>query len=204
MRHYSYKSDYKNLYFHPYKVFLFLLLAGITAMFLGLTAAYGYSRWSSENPPVIIPNIFIFNTLLLAASSLVLHYANICYKRDNTIGYQRALGIAIVLTLIFLFAQYFGWSQMIRSNLWLTDHRGPSVAYLYLLSGLHFVHVLAGIPFLILFLRSAIYRMKEPVSVLVYFSDPEKKLKLRLLTVYWHFLDGLWIYLILFFWIHQF
>ena len=44
--------------------------------------------------------------------------------------------------------------------------------------------------------------MKEPVSVLVYFSDPEKRLKLRLLTIYWHFLDGLWIYLVLFFWVN--
>ena len=40
--------------------------------------------------------------------------------------------------------------------------------------------------------------MKEPVTVLVYFSDPEKRLRLRLLTIYWHFLDGLWIFLVLF------
>jgi cytochrome c oxidase subunit 3 len=41
--------------------------------------------------------------------------------------------------------------------------------------------------------------MKEPVSVLVYFSDPDKKMKLEMLSTYWHFLDGLWVFLVLFF-----
>jgi cytochrome c oxidase subunit 3 len=59
-------------------------------------------------------------------------------------------------------------------------------------------HVIAGLPFLVMFYRTACKRMVDPVTVLVYFSDPEKRLKLRLLTVYWHFLDGLWIYLVLF------
>ena len=40
--------------------------------------------------------------------------------------------------------------------------------------------------------------MREPVSVLIYFSDPEKRLKLRMLTMYWHFMDALWIYLVVF------
>jgi len=62
--------------------------------------------------------------------------------------------------------------------------------------------LLFGIPFLAWFYWMAKKKMVEPVSVLVYFSDPEKKLRLRLLTIYWHFLDGLWIYLVLFFWIN--
>ena len=49
------------------------------------------------------------------------------------------------------------------------------------------------------FIYQARYHMKEPVSVLVYFSDPEKRLNLRLLGIYWHFLDVLWIYLVVFF-----
>jgi cytochrome c oxidase subunit 3 len=77
-----------------------------------------------------------------------------------------------------------------------------SAGYLYVISGLHFLHVIAGLPFLGIFLWKAYKKMVDPVSVLVYFSDPEKRLKLRLLTIYWHFLDGLWIYLVLFFYIN--
>ena len=93
------------------------------------------------------------------------------------------------------------WQQLVNQNIFLASNNMAS--YLYLISGLHFLHVIAGLPFLILFYVVARKRMKEPVSVLVYFSDPEKRLKLRLLTRYWHYLDGLWIYLVLFFLINR-
>ena len=106
----------------------------------------------------------------------------------------------IVLSLVFMLAQYLGWRTLFQQQIFINSDN--SASYLYLISGLHFAHVIAGLPFLILFLWRAYKDMKEPVSVLVYFSDPEKRLKLRLLTIYWHFLDFLWIYLVLFFWIN--
>ena len=96
--------------------------------------------------------------------------------------------------------QYVGWQQLFNQNILINSDN--SASYLYIISGMHFAHVIAGLPFLGLFLYKAYKKMKEPVSVLVYFSDPEKRLKLRLLTVYWHFLDALWVYLVLFFWIN--
>jgi len=72
-------------------------------------------------------------------------------------------------------------------------------SYLYLISGLHFLHVIFGIPFLAAFVIVAYKKMKEPVSVLIYFSDPGKLRKLKILTIYWHYLDILWIYLVAFF-----
>lgn len=116
---------------------------------------------------------------------------------DNTKGYQGALLATIILSVIFMILQYIAWNQLFADNAGLI--RNNLGSYLYLISGVHFMHVIAGLPFLILFLRAAYLNMREPVSVLVYFSDPEKRLKLRLLTIYWHFLDALWIYLVVFF-----
>lgn len=76
---------------------------------------------------------------------------------------------------------------------------GVGGQYIIVFGVLHFVHIFAGLPFFILFIVAAYKRMKEPVSVLIYFSDPEKKMKLRLLSVYWHYLDALWWILVLFF-----
>ncbi|RMF25339.1 MAG: cytochrome c oxidase subunit III, partial [Bacteroidetes bacterium] len=105
------------------------------------------------------------------------------------------------LSLAFLVLQFFAWRSLFAQNVFInTDN---SASYLYLLSGLHFLHVVGGLPFLIWFWRQARKRLREPVSELVYFSDPDKRLKLRLLTLYWHFLDGLWIYLVLFFWVNK-
>jgi cytochrome c oxidase subunit 3 len=93
--------------------------------------------------------------------------------------------------------QSVAWYWLFSNNIALNT--STTTAYLYLISFVHLAHVIGGLPFLINFYRTAKKRMVDPVTVLVYFSDPEKRLKLRLLTVYWHFLDLLWIYLVLFF-----
>ena len=190
-------DEYQSFAFHPHNVLLTLLLAGITVLFLSLTIGFVYNRVQNDLPPIRLPWIFLFNTLILLGGSATMIAAKRAYLMDDTLRYQQSLRMTLILSLVFLIAQGIGWWQLFQQNIFLqTDN---SAAYLYVLSGLHFTHVIAGLPFLSAFLKAAREHMKEPVSVLVYFSDPEKKLKLRLLTLYWHFLDGLWIYLVLFF-----
>ena len=195
----EHQENGQSIRFHPLRIFMYLLLAGVTMLFLAFTAAYMYSRfWASDGaPPIHLPKIFVFNSLLMVASSYALRRAKTCYLQDETTGYQNALLITTILTVAFMLLQIVGWRQLFGQDMFLTS--STLTSYLYVLSVLHFMHVLAGLPFLVMFYLSAKKRMKEPVSVLVYFSDPVKRLKLRLLSIYWHFLDGLWIYLVLFF-----
>lgn len=193
-------NEYQSFAFHPYNVLLVLLLFSLTALFLSLSASAVYSRVQNQLPPIKLPAIFIFNTLILLMSSAAMIRAKKAYIADQTRQYQQFLMAAIVLSLFFLWAQFQGWKMLFRENIFINS--GNSASYLYIISILHFAHVIGGLPFLISFLWRSHKFMKEPVSVLVYFSDPEKALKLRLLTIYWHFLDGLWIYLVLFFWIN--
>jgi cytochrome c oxidase subunit 3 len=148
-------------------------------------------------PPVRIPFLFIFNTLILLGSSFTMVRAKRCYLGDDTEGYQRNLKYTIWLSLFFMAMQTAAWWWLFQNNVALKTSN--TSAYLYVISFVHLAHVVAGLPFLMMFYRTAKKRMVDPVTVLVYFSDPEKRLRLRLLTIYWHFLDGLWIYLVLFF-----
>lgn len=193
-------DEYDNFTFHPNNVLLFLTLFGLTALFLSMSLAFVYSRIHNGQPPVRLPNIFFLNTLILIGSSATMLWAKRSYLQDNTQNYQRALVATMLLSIIFMIAQYIGWYTLFTNNISITSSN--SASYLYVISALHFAHVIAGLPFLGIFLWRARKEMKEPVTVLVYFSDPEKRLRLRLLTIYWHFLDGLWIYLVLFFWIN--
>jgi cytochrome c oxidase subunit 3 len=147
--------------------------------------------------PLKLPLIFILNTLILIGSSISLRRAQNAYKKDETNQYKWALSITLVLSILFLGAQILGWKELFEQNIAFQSGNGAS--YLYLISGLHFLHVLVGIPFLGYFLYNAHTKMVEPVSVLIYFSDPVKRLQLKLITWYWHFLDILWIYLVVFF-----
>lgn len=183
------------------KVYLYLLLVGLSIVFIVFAIGYVSTRAQKGNNGVYLPPIFIANSILLLAGSWAINQANKAYKADNTTRYQLALWGTFILTLIFLAMQILGWTYYF--DVLMGDNIGIGKQYLYAISGLHFAHVLGGLPFLMLFIVTAYLRMREPVSVLVYFSDPSKLLRLQLLTVYWHFLDILWVGLVLFFLLNQ-
>lgn len=185
-----------NLAFHPYSIMMALMLFGLSGLFLALTASYIYTRTVMNVPPIQVPALFLVNTLILIGSSYTMIRAKRCYLADNTKGYQDNLRYTIYLSLLFMLMQTVAWIWLFKNNV----HLGTSTtaAYLYVISFVHLAHVVAGLPFLALFYRAAKKRMIDPVTVLIYFSDPEKRLRLRLLTVYWHFLDILWVYLVVF------
>ena len=194
--------DERNYLIHPQYLAMGLLLMGISALFLGFSAAYLYNRVQSGLEPIQLPILFVFNALILVGSSLTLNYARTYYKEDKTLKYQQALAVTLFLTILFLGSQIVAWMQMYDRGIFVNNDNMTS--YLYIISIVHFAHVIAGIPFLGIFLYKSLKLMKEPVSVLVYFSDPYKKRHLNLLTMYWHFLDFLWIYLVLFFLVNSF
>ncbi|BDS15079.1 cytochrome c oxidase subunit 3 [Aureispira anguillae] len=179
------------------KVGLFLLLLSLSMLFLAFSIGYVFTRSQTSATGVYLPPIFILNSFILLASSWAMHQANKAYKADNTAGYQKALTTTMLLTIVFMGAQVVGWFYF-RTQL-IGDNIGNGVHYLYAISGLHFAHIAGGIPFLAIFLYNAYNKMREPMTVLLYFADPVKRMRLELLTIYWHFLDGLWIFLVLFF-----
>ena len=191
-------SEYdQNFMFHPWNVMLVFILFSISALFLALMAAYIYTRMANKVEAIAIPWLFAFNTLVLLGGSFAMKRAKKAYLADDTLGYQKMLLSTLFLTLVFLLLQLVAWWQLFSQEVFLSPGNNGT-NYLYVLSILHFVHVMAGLPFLFLFHRAARKQMKEPITVLVYFSDPEKRLKLRLLSMYWHFLDALWIVLVVF------
>jgi cytochrome c oxidase subunit 3 len=183
--------------FHPKNILLFLTLAGLTMLFLALSFAYVYTRTLAKLPPLQLPWLFYINTLVLLASSYTLWQSKKAYLEDRTERYQLTLYVTIFLSVTFLILQGIAWYSLFSRQI--TIQSDNSAGYLYVISGLHFLHVVAGLPFLIYFSIEAKKHMIEPVSVLVYFSDPHKRLNLRLISIYWHFLDILWIYLMVFF-----
>ena len=193
--------DDRNYLIHPSYIAMTLLLAGVSALFLGFSAAYIYTRIQNGLEPFQLPLLFVANTGILIAASYVLKKAMDYYRDDDTAKYQRSLAVTLGLTIVFLVSQILAWQQLYNQGVFVNHSNMAS--YLYIISIIHFAHVVAGIPFLGIFLFFSIKKMKEPVSVLVYFSDPDKRRRLKLLTIYWHFLDILWVYLVLFFLVNQ-
>lgn len=197
------EDDYQPAAFHPKSIMMTLMLMGVGALFVALSAAYIYNRVQHpEIPPIKLPPLFIVNTLILLGSSYTLIQAKKSYRADDTEGYKQNLVYTLILSGVFFVAQCIAWRILFANDI--NFQHSNTASYLIIISIVHLLHVVAGIPFLAVFYYTARKRMVEPVSVLVYFSDPAKKLSLRLLTVYWHFLDALWIYLVIFFGISYF
>jgi cytochrome c oxidase subunit III len=187
----------ENFAFHPRNIMLVLMLFGLSAMFLALTLSYTYTRYTMGNAPVRVPIIFAINTAILLASSWMMVQSKRSYQADNTSAYLFNLKWAMLLSVLFMICQSIGWWYLLQINK--PMQASTSDGYLWVISILHLVHVLAGLPFLYFFYKRAKRDLVDPVTVLVYFSDSGKQLSLRLLTLYWHFVDLLWLYLVAFF-----
>ena len=182
--------------YHPYKMILIFSLFGIATLFLGLSMAYLFSKDPSW-PKIDMPSAFYISTLVLLMSSALLQFSNYCFQKDWCDWYRISIFGTFLLSIAFISFQYIGWMELKENGINLQSNITGS--YLYLISGLHALHVLVGIIFFGGFLAGSYRFVSHPATALVYFTDPVKKLRLQLVTIYWHFMDVIWIYLFLFF-----
>jgi cytochrome c oxidase subunit 3 len=180
---------------HPSSIIMALILAGVTVLFAALTFAYLYTRIDKGMKGISVPALFIFNTIFLLAASFCIEKCRkyVTLKDDRKV--LRFGVLTIILTLIFLVLQGIAWGQL------LSEQRAPGSSggygYLYALSILHFLHVIVGIPFLLRILLPLYSASKEGSAALFFLTkDPERRI--RHTAWYWHFLDLMWIYLVLF------
>ena len=195
-------NDFSSLRLHPYSIMMYLFLAGLTMIFVGLSFAYVYTRVQTGEAPIRMPYLFLVNTVVLYGSSWALKRAKTMYEADDTEGYQKSLLATVLIIFLFMILQYVGWEMLkIENPSIFRGFKNSNMSnYIYAISVVHVFHILFGLPFFLIFLYRAYTKMQDPVTVLVYFTDPVKQLELRLLSRYWHFLDYLWIYLMVFFW----
>jgi cytochrome c oxidase subunit 3 len=187
---------------HPYKMLLLLGLIGIAMIFVFLLIAYTVSV---NNPhafaDIRLPKIFTLGTLILLGSSLALNLAVRSYHEDN----MRQLNFMIFLVLlmggIFTGCQFMGWLGLKEGGVFLNGH--SSGTFLYVISGLHLMHLGGGMLFLVLALVKTYQVRKDPVKALIMVTNPFERLRLELLTLYWHFLTALWLVLFFYF-LYQF
>jgi len=198
----NYRDDMEGMRFPIGLVIIFLVLVGVTVMFLACSAAFVYTRYTSDLPGIEMPSMFFLTSAVLIGSSFVLNYSRKYFDRNSLPKLKYALTGTLILTVLFLAGQIIGYYQMIRAEQFINSNH--SLSYLYLVSGLHFIHVIFGIPFLGWLLIQVFWQSrKEDFNQLMFFSNEKFRSQLRYVTIYWHFVDALWIYLLLLFLINN-
>lgn len=173
-----------------YRIGMWVGLASVTMMFTSLSSAY-IVRSSSANDwiPLPMPRVLLASTVLLIASSITLEFARRKLKAALTKEYAKWLVATVVLGLAFLVLQLFAWRQLTAQGIYVSSH--PHSSFFYLLTGAHAVHLAGGLLGLgFLWLRSG--RIVNEALQLA-----KRQASADAVTIYWHFMDALWIYLFL-------
>ena len=168
-----------------YRTGMWLALVAVTMLFVAFTSAYIVrSGLSDDWQPIGIPSILWANTVLLILSSLTLERARRILQLGLREAFNRWLSVTAILGVTFLVGQLLAWRQLTSQGIYLTTN--PSSSFFYLLTGAHGVHLAVGVLAL----------LYVTVEACRYRLGPAKRTVLEVTAIYWHFMDGLWFYIL--------
>ncbi len=181
--------------FERYRIGMWVALAAIVMMFTALTSAY-IVRAATANDwrPIAMPRILWFSTAILVVSSVTLEFGRRKLKAALESAYKNWLAVTTLLGVVFLISQLFAWRQLVGQGIYVNSN--PHSSFFYLLTATHGVHLLGGLLALAYLLIRVWTRPSDQENV------EKRQAVTGAVTLYWHFMDVLWIYLfvLLFFW----
>ena len=144
-----------------------------------------------------MPKAFTCSTFILLISGFISTKLEKFYNQDDIPKLNYALGIILILGVCFSVSQYIGWLELQESGIYFAGKASGS--FLYVLTGLHVVHLLGGLLFLTYLFAQTMWVVKDPIRNLIMVTNPYQKIKLQIFVIYWQFLDALWIFLFFYF-----
>ena len=171
---------------HPHKFTLWVGIGSLLMMFAGLTSAYIVKRNQANWQTYDLPLFFWYSTVAIILSSVTIYLAGKAFKQRMMQKYRSLVITTLVLGVLFIVFQLLGFQQFWKQGLPLG--KNSSSDFLYVIVGLHAAHVAGGlIALIVLFAKAFSTKTRNYDSVPV-----------ELVSTYWHFVDILWIYLLIF------
>jgi len=189
--------DGEPLQFSPsrYRIGAWAGIGGIVMLFTALASAY-IVRSASGNDwqPIVMPKVLWLSTAVILLSSVTMEVSRRALKQQHNSRYSSWLTLTVVLGLGFVATQLIAWRQLWRQGVYMASN--PHSSFFYLFTAAHGVHLLGGLVALsCLLLRTR--KQRDTVE-----GELRRIGAADAASIYWHFLDGLWIslFLLLFFW----
>lgn len=179
----------------PARTGVWIGIATISMSFAAYTSAMIVRHGAGADwQHIRLPGILLVNTLLLLASSgtLELGRAKVRWSRLEAMveavprWTRRGIGwlyLTLVLGLLFIAGQVLAWQDLASQGLFLATN--PSSSFFYVFTVLHALHLLGGI--------TALTYVLHQLRV----TDQPQENSLSAASLYWHFMDVLWLYLLL-------
>ena len=160
------------------------LIIGESAIFTIFVTAYLYYVGKSLTGPTPreVLEIPIFFTICLLSSSLTIHFAGRSLERDRRGAFLGLWFLTIVLGALFLYGTGREWHRLIYEHGLKISTNLFGTTY-YSLVGLHAFHVTAGLVMLCIVL---VFGLANRVG-------PDQSARVGVLSLYWHFVDSVWV-----------
>lgn len=165
---------------------LFVLIAASTMVFAAFTSAFVVRRGMSDDwTSLPKPNILFVNTAVLLASSVVLDLSRRALKAGNRSRFNLWWTLATALGILFLAGQAYAWQLVKDEGFFVASN--PASSFFYVLTASHAFHLLGGVAALV-YVDVQAWRLR---------LGPAKRTAIDVTAIFWHFLDGLWVYLMI-------
>lgn len=165
----------------------FMIFASLSSGFIVYT-----SSGIDKGLNIQLPSAFITSTVIIVLSSVSMHLAYYFSKKVDFAKQRIFLIITILLGVGFFFSQFHAWDMLISQGAFFVNSNA-SQSFIYVFTGFHLLHILAGI----IVLLNAFFRKKGKLS------NVRNQFRMELASLFWHFLDILWIYIYVFLLLNQ-
>jgi cytochrome c oxidase subunit 3 len=186
------EPDKQNLRARKFLMWLFIVSSFI--FFAGLTS--GYIVYTAGDPSrgikTILPKMFTYSTAVIIVSSIAMHMAYLAGKKLQLQKQKAYLFLTALLGVIFFVLQIQGWKQLVHQEVYFVNPNA-SQSFIYIFTGAHLAHIFAGVLMVVNALLGAVKRIPQVKNLF----------RLETTSIFWHFLDILWIYLYVFLLLNQ-
>lgn len=176
----------------PSSTAIWVLVASISMTFAALTSALVVRKGGALDwKHFTLPSILYANTVVLLLSSAALEIGRrrvAAFMGGLKIGAEnpaRWLDLTLGLGFLFLAGQYVAWCQLSAQGLYLATN--PSSSFFYVFTAAHALHLLGGLAGL----TRVIHKLNRHTL---------RRSTLDATARYWHFMDVLWVYLLVLLW----
>jgi len=167
-------------------LFLGTEIATFGAGFIYYFFVRGTAEWTAVvRPPGLLGSLVLINTAILIASSVTIHYAHLELLKGNRKNFVRLLLATVGLGAVFIAGQVYEYYEFIVHE-GFTVTEGIFASAFFGLTGLHGLHVSLGAVLLAIVTIRALYGQ----------YSPERHVSVSTVSMYWHFVDVVWIFLV--------
>jgi cytochrome c oxidase subunit III len=171
-----------------YQTAVIVGMVSILIFFMALSSAFLVRKMANDWIPTRLPSVIWLNTLLLFASSATLEFSRRRLAVGDSHGFQRLWTTTTALGSLFLVGQLVAWRQLVAQGVYVATN--PASSFFYIITAAHGVHVVGGMCALFYVLVRNFQKAKISRAAAA-----------EITSYYWHFMDGLWIFLLALLWL---